>query len=212
MRFPVVLFDLDGTLVDSGPMILASFRHATRAVLGYDIPDERLLAGVGGTTLREQMDALEPTRAEELVDAYRAHNAALHDDLAFFPGMQDVVERLQAEGRRLGIVSAKRRQTIDLAFKRLPGRHLFGAIVGSDELERGKPHPDGILLALEQLGGRPEDAAYVGDSPYDIGAARAAGVHAVAVAWGGIHPPEVLEAAGPDAMVYDAGELLALLA
>ena len=71
MRFPVVLFDFDGTVVDSGSMILASFRHATRAVLDREIPDEQLLAAVGGSTLHAQMRALDADRVEELVHIYR---------------------------------------------------------------------------------------------------------------------------------------------
>ena len=81
MRFPVVLFDLDGTIVDSGWMILASFRHATRTVLARDFPDEVLLAHVGGATLDEQMRALDPARVDDLVASYREHNEPLHDEL-----------------------------------------------------------------------------------------------------------------------------------
>src|SRR5436853_6576873 len=99
MRYPVVLFDLDGTLIDSGAMILASFRHATRTVLARDLPDEVLLAGVGGSTLREQMLAIDPAHVDDLVASYREHNTPLHDDLRPCPGMVDVLERLAEEGR-----------------------------------------------------------------------------------------------------------------
>jgi pyrophosphatase PpaX len=211
MRFPFVLFDLDGTVIDSGPMILASFRHATRVVLGRELSDERLLAGVGGSTLDEQMRVLDATRGDELVAAYRLHNEPLHLGLKACAGMEETLRRLHEEGRRLGVVTAKRHATIDLAFERVPLGGLFDVVIGSDDVARGKPHPDGILLALERLGGTPEEAAYVGDSPYDIGAATAAGVHSVAVTWGGIHPRGALEAAGPDSVVNTAGELLAIL-
>src|SRR5919198_5028039 len=208
MRFPVVLFDLDGTLIDSGSMILASFRHATRTVLACEIPDEVLLANVGGTTLHEQMHALDPARADDLVACYREHNMPLHDGLQPCRGIVDVLERLHREGRRLGIVTAKRQVTVGLAFRVLPLAHLFDAVVASDDVERNKPHPDGILRALDLLDARPEEAAYVGDSPFDVEAARRAGVHAVAVGWGGIHTRERLEAARPDALVETPGELL----
>ena len=211
MRFPVVLFDLDGTVIDSGKLILASFRYATLSVLGRELTDEQLRAGVGGTTLEEQMRAIEATRADELVTAYRAHNLPLHAELEACAGIEAALGQLQREGRRLGIVTAKRRATVDLAFDVLPLAHLFGAVVTNDDVERGKPWPDGILLALERLGGRPEEAAYVGDSPYDVGAAKAAGVHAVGVTWGGIYPRELLEAERPDDIVTTADELLAVL-
>src|SRR5918912_1836784 len=138
MRFPVVLFDLDGTLVDSGAMILASFRHATLTVLAREIPDEALLARVGGSSLSEQMRAIDPARVDDLVASYRAHNEPLHDELQTCAGIVDVVARLRDEGRRLAIVTAKRQATVALAFRVLPLAGLFGAVVTSDDVERGK--------------------------------------------------------------------------
>jgi pyrophosphatase PpaX len=208
MRFPVVLFDLDGTVIDSGAIILASMRHAAREVLGADVPDEQLMAAVGGPGLEAQMHALAPDRAEELVTVYRAHNEPLHDELACCAGMEDVLVRLKAEGRRLGIVTAKRRQTVELAFERLPIEHLFETVVGGDETERHKPDPQPLLLGLERLDARPEEAAYVGDAPFDIKAAKAAGLFAVGVTWGGIHARERLEAEEPDALIDTPEELL----
>src|SRR4051795_12434601 len=109
MRFPVVLFDLDGTVVDSGPIILASMRHATLTVLEREIPDAELMASVGGPGLEAQMRAFGPDRVDELVRVYRAHNEPLHVELLAFPGMADAIVHLKDEGRRLGIVSAKER-------------------------------------------------------------------------------------------------------
>jgi pyrophosphatase PpaX len=211
MRFPIVLFDLDGTVVDSGDIILASMRHAAKEVLGVEPPDELLMAAVGGPGLEAQMHALAPDLVDELVSVYRAHNEPLHDELACCPGMDEVLVRLRDEGRRLGIVTAKRRQTVELAFAKIPIAHLFETVVGGDETERHKPDPEPLLLALERLGGRPEQAAYVGDAPFDIQAAKAAGVFAVGVTWGGIHARERLEAEDPDVLVETAEELYGVL-
>ena len=211
MRFPVVLFDFDGTVIDSGSIILASMRHATLTVLGREFEDEVLMAAVGGAGLNEQMRLLDESRVDELVRVYRAHNEPLHSELTCCAGMEDVLAKLRQEGRTLGIVTAKRRQTVALAFEHVPIEHLFDVVVGSDDTERHKPDPDPILHALEQLGARAEDTAYVGDSPFDIRAAQAAGVHAIAVTWGGIHSHERLAAEEPDAVVHDAEELLAAL-
>jgi pyrophosphatase PpaX len=211
MRFPVVLFDFDGTVIDSGAIILASMRHATLTVLGREFEDEVLMAAVGGAGLSEQMRLLDEARVDELVRVYRAHNEPLHSDLACCAGMEDVLATLRQQGRRLGIVTAKRRQTVDLAFAHVPIEHLFDVVVGADETERHKPDPDPLLYALEQLEAAADDAAYVGDSPFDIRAAKAAGVHAIAVTWGGIHSHERLAAEGPDAVVHSAEELLAAL-
>ena len=206
MRYPVVLFDFDGTVADSGAIILASFRHATRTVLGEEIPDVRLLALTGGAGLHEQMAAIAPERVEELVRCYREHNEPLHAELECCPGMVGVLERLRAEGRRLGIVTAKRRETIELAFARLPLREHFEVVVTSDDTERHKPDPEPILFALERLGARPDEAAYVGDSPFDVAAARGAGVRAIAVTWGGMHDVD-----DADEIVSTPEELLAAL-
>ena len=211
MRFPVVLFDFDGTVIDSGAIILASMRHATLTVLGRDFEDEILMAAVGGSGLNEQMRLLDDSRVDELVRVYRAHNEPLHSELVCCAGMEDVLAQLKQEGRTLGIVTAKRRQTVALAFEHVPIEHLFDVVVGSEETERHKPDPAPLLHALEELGARADDTAYVGDSPFDIRAAKAAGVHAIAVTWGGIHSHERLAEEEPDAVVHTAEELLAAL-
>src|SRR5438034_11366723 len=87
MRYPVVLFDLDGTVVDSGGIILASMRHATRTVLRRDISDEELMAAVGGPALEAQMRAFGPDQVDELVRVYREHNEPLHEELECCAGM-----------------------------------------------------------------------------------------------------------------------------
>ena len=212
MRLSVVLFDLDGTVIDSGGIILASMRHAATTVLGRDFSDEQLMAAVGGPGLEHQMRALDPGRVDELVTVYRVHNEAIHDTLQPCPGMESALTRLKEEGRTLGIVTAKRRITVELAFEHVPFAHLFDVVVGGDETERHKPDPEPVLLALERLGVGAEGAAYVGDSPFDIAAGKAAGVYSVGVTWGGIHGRERLEAEGPDALVDTAEELLAVLA
>ncbi|MFL5952438.1 MAG: HAD family hydrolase [Gaiellaceae bacterium] len=211
MRFPVVLFDLDGTVIDSGAIILASMKHAAREVLGAEPPDELLMAAVGGPGLEAQMHALAPDRVEELVTVYRAHNEPLHDELACCAGIEDVLVRLKDEGRRLGLVTAKRRATVELAFKALPLRHFFETVVGGDETKGHKPDPEPLLLAAERMNVSPKDCAYVGDSPFDIRAAKAAEMFAVAVTWGGIHERAKLEAETPDAIVDSGEELYGVL-
>jgi pyrophosphatase PpaX len=212
MRHPVVLFDLDGTLIDSGAIIVASMRHAASTVLGREIPDEQLKAAVGGPGLVAQMRALDESRVDELVDAYRAHNEPLHAQLEPCAGIEDALRLLREEGRRLGIVTAKRHVTVRLAFEVLPQlEEFFDVVVGADDTERHKPHPDPILAALGRLGARPHEAAYVGDSPFDVAAAKAAGVTAIAVGWGGIHTAERLEREQPDFLVHTAEELLGVV-
>jgi pyrophosphatase PpaX len=209
--YPVVLFDLDGTVIDSGGIILASMRHATREVLGREYADDELMQTVGGPGLEAQMRVFDPDRVDELVTVYRAHNEPLHEELVCCAGMENALGRLHAEGRRLGVVTAKRRATVELAFAHVPLAHLFDVIVGGDETERHKPDPAPLLLAAERLGAAPAETAYVGDSPFDIRAAKAAGMFAIAVTWGRIHDRARLEREQPDAIVDTAEELLAVL-
>jgi len=212
MRSRVVLFDLDGTLIDSGPIILASMQHATRTVLGREIAYEELAATVGGQGLVSQMRALDPDRVEELVEVYKEHNDPLHETLEAFDDFLDLLPRLRDEGRRLGIVTAKRHRTVRLALDRFPElAEQFEVVVGYEDTERHKPEPDPVLLALDGLGAAPAEAAYVGDSPFDIQAAKAAGTFAVAVGWGGIHADERLLEEEPHAFVREPAELLDVL-
>jgi pyrophosphatase PpaX len=209
VRFPIVLFDLDGTLIDSGPIILASMQHAVRTVLGREIPPEELGMTIGGQGIVAQMQAIDEEHADELLEAYKRHNDGLHETLEAFDELLALLPGLVAEGRKLGIVTAKRHRTVGLALDRFPLlASSFDVVVAYEDTDRHKPDPEPVLIAVERLGGAPADAAYVGDSPFDIGAAKAAGVFAIAVGWGGIHPDERLLAEEPDAFVRTPEELL----
>ena len=178
VRFPIVLFDLDGTLIDSGPIILASMQHAVRTVLGREIPQEELGMTIGGQGIVAQMQAIDVEHADELLEAYKEHNDGLHETLEAFGELVALLPGLKAEGRRLGIVTAKRHRTVGLALDRFPAlAEAFDVVIGFEDTERHKPDPDPVLLAVERLAGTPAESAYVGDSPFDIGAAKAAGVY-----------------------------------
>jgi pyrophosphatase PpaX len=165
------------------------------------------MAAVGGPGLEAQMAAFAPDRVDELVRVYRAHNIPLHDDLQPCEGMEDVIVRLHDDGVRIGVVTAKWRQTAELALTRLRAGDLFEVLVGGNETELHKPNPEPLLLAAHRLGVSPQDCAYVGDSPFDIRAAKAAHMYSVAVTWGRIHDRTKLEAERPSAIVDTADEL-----
>jgi pyrophosphatase PpaX len=181
---PVALLDLDGTVIDSVRLIRESHRHATRTVLGVDWEDEVLVRHVGRPLL-EQMEVFSPERARELYDVYRewnhANTAAL---LQPYPGIEPLLAELRDAGVRLGVVTSKSRDAVDLAFAVLPLDGYFDVVITSDDSERHKPDPDPLLVALDRMGGAVEDAVYVGDAPYDIRAGHAAGMATIAVTWG----------------------------
>ncbi|MDI6893015.1 MAG: HAD-IA family hydrolase [Bacillota bacterium] len=206
LRYEAVLFDLDGTLIDTRDLILASFHHALRRVLGRDLPDEVLLAGQG-TTLIDQMRCFDGDRAEELTRVYTEFNLREHDALAReFPGVQELLRDLYAIGVHLGVVTSKRREGALLGLRRFGIAPYLTAAVFMEDTREHKPSPAPVREALRRLGCAPARAVMAGDSPYDVQSARSAGVEAVGVAWGS-HPPASLREAGATVVVHDLGEL-----
>ena len=198
------LFDFDGTLVDTTDLIYQSMRHATGEVLGREISRDVLMANVG-QPLPRQMELLSAEHAEALLDSYRLHNEENHDALIKeFPGVEESLARLKVAGVRVGVVTSKRRFSVDMALKNFPGLgDVVDQWVTMEDTTEHKPRPEPLLKGLELLGNVPrEQAAYVGDSPFDVTAAKAAGVESVAVNWGAFSE-DALRAAEPDHLVPD---------
>jgi pyrophosphatase PpaX len=210
LPYRAVVFDLDGTVVDSVELIIVSFQHAIREVLGREASREESIANVG-RPLREQMVMLSPDRADELVAVYREFNHREHDRmLTLYDGILNLLHTLQAGGVKLGLVTSKSRYTTQMAFDLTGIEGYFDEAVCADESPRNKPSPDPILLCLERLDVPPAEAAYIGDSPSDIQAAIAAGVHAIGVTWG-VFSEEALVAEKPDRLVHSIPELAEIL-
>ena len=210
MTFNPVLFDLDGTVIDTVALIRESHRHAVSTVLGRDLSDEELVAGVGKPLL-EQMRAFSVERAEELHDVYRVWNHANTERLiASYPGILELLEDLRDAGRRMGIVTSKARDAVDLAWRSLPLEEFFDVIITADDGDRHKPNPDPILQALGALGADAGGACYVGDAPFDIRAGNAAGTTTIAVTWG-FFTEGALSQEHPDRVCHSVDELRAML-
>jgi len=212
--FEPVIFDLDGTVVDTVELIRDSFRHATSTVLGVELSDRQIMAGVG-KTLMAQMVALSPEHAQELYDVYREYNHRRHDELIRpYEGMQAALEDLRAAGRHLGIVTSKSADTTQMAFASIGVGHLFDVVVTASDTSEHKPDPAPIRLCLERLAaaGLPADPAaaiYIGDSPFDIAAGAAAGTATAAVTWG-IFSLDDLLAARPDHVAREPRDIVRL--
>ncbi|ABS26240.1 HAD-superfamily hydrolase, subfamily IA, variant 1 [Anaeromyxobacter sp. Fw109-5] len=207
-----ILFDLDGTLVDTVPFILASVRHA---FAGYgDCPtDAQWIAGIG-TPLRAQIAsfARHPEHVDPLVARYRQYWVENHDRMTRpFPGALEVVELLVTRGHPVGVVTAKTEEGALRTLRHTGLLRYMRAIVGADTCLRSKPHPEPVHVALARLERPPPEAILVGDSPHDIAAARAAGVRAIGVLHGACDR-ERLFAAGAETLLEDLGPLPALVA
>ena len=199
-----VLFDFDGTLVDTTELIYQSMRHAYGTVLGREAPREVLMANVG-QPLPRQMELFDPERTEELLETYRVFNNERHEDfIRDFPGVESSLARLRDAGLGLAVVTSKRRPAVEMALDSFPAlRGVVDHFVTMEDTTEHKPGPEPLLRGLELLGGvPPENAAYVGDAPFDVMAARAAGTLAVAVSWGAF-PEDALSATEPDHLSGD---------
>lgn len=205
-RPQIWLFDFDGTLADSLDLIMASFRHATASVLGKTPADDVLRAGIG-RPLIDQMRELDPARAEQLYDVYVEHNLRHHDELLRpYPGVDGLLAALRRAGRRLGIVTSKRRATAERGAGLL-GLGPFEVLVGWEDTQTHKPRPEPLLRALELLAADAADAVYLGDAPWDIRCGRAAGVATAAVLWGAGSRQELV-AEQPDLVFAGPQEVL----
>lgn len=205
---PAVLFDLDGTLVDSFALIAASFAYAVREVLGRE-PTEEELYRRWGAPLRVRAHEVAPDRTEELVTAYeRYYDARHHELLRPFPGVPEMLRALRAKGACLAVVTSKRRRRALQTLSALALSDLFGCVVAEDDVRNPKPAADPLYRALQQLGVPRERAWLVGDAPLDILAARAAGVRAIAALWG-TRERDALLALRPDYVATIPSDVLA---
>ncbi|MCW2702700.1 MAG: hydrolase, variant 1 family protein [Blastococcus sp.] len=210
-RPPVVLFDWDGTLVDTRSALLAAWHDVTMAMLGRRFPvtadEQRWAFGRrGAETFPELSD--DPTVVSALVagftPAYQRHAAAV----TAFPGVRDLLARLRAAGCLTGVITSKTsdRFTLDAARTALGGG--WQVVVCAEDVARGKPDPEPVETALRRLGAQPSAAVLVGDSPADMVAAVAAGTRGIGVAWGFSTPTELLDA-GASLIAGSCEQLLA---
>lgn len=196
-----VLFDLDGTLIDSEELILASYRHTMQVHLGESPGDEAWLATMGTPLAAQLRDfARDEAQAEEMLATYLAHNRRVHDELICpFPGVRETLAWIREAGYRLGVVTSKLSEGALAGLKscELPHEWFDAVVTASDPIPH-KPDPAPVKLALERLGEeRPERAIFVGDTVWDLRAGRAAGTVTAAALWGPF-PRSELEAEDPD--------------
>jgi pyrophosphatase PpaX len=205
----VLLFDLDGTLIDTIEMIMSSARYATKTVLGEALPDDVLRHNIG-VPLVAQMEEYAPGRSAELLRVYREHNARVHDDMIReFPGVDETLRTLSTAGYRMGIVTSKSRPVAQRGLDHFGLGELFEVLVGYEDTEIHKPDACPVLEAASRFGVPVGQCLYCGDSPHDMDAGIAAGALTAAAKWGPF-AERVLEP-GPDYALEAPGDLVDLL-
>ncbi len=207
-----VLFDLDGTLIDSIRLIIDSYHHTLAT---HGLPprsDDEWLAGIG-TPLTVQFSqwAKNPERMVELVATYREYNLAHHDSrVSAYPGVVEVIHLLKKRELRLGVVTSKNVAGARRGLRLIGIEETMEVVVGADDVQNPKPHPEPIHLAMDRLGVTAESTIYVGDSLHDMHSGRAAGVRTGAVLWGPFGR-EHLDPAGPDYWLERPEQIVELL-
>lgn len=205
-RIKCVLFDLDGTLINTNQLVVASFKHTVRKHLNRDIAEQDLYRHFG-EPLIDIMRQLCPEQAGEMVKTYREFNLINHDELTKpFPGAAETLANLERRGVRMGVVTSKIRQMADRGLRLFGLDRWMEVLVGFEDTEEHKPHPAPIQAAMELMAFRPGEVLMVGDSPFDLECARNAGVLSAAVKWS-VHPLEKLLTYKPDIVLNSFPEL-----
>ncbi|MFP7297285.1 pyrophosphatase PpaX [Neobacillus niacini] len=209
-KIDTILFDLDGTLIDTNELIISTYLHTLEKYYPGKYAREDVLPFLG-PTLHEVFGSMDPERVEEMIVEYRTYNIANHDALVKeFAGVMETIEILKKKGYKLAIVTTKRE---DVAFKGLRLMKLdafFDVMIAYDHVKKVKPDPEPIFLALEKLSAKPEEALMVGDNFHDVLAGKNAGTLTAGVAWS-IKGREYLAKYEPDYMLENMKDLLSIL-
>jgi pyrophosphatase PpaX len=211
-RLQTVLFDLDGTLIDSVRLILDSYHHTLER---HGLPartDEDWLKGVGTPLQVQFADWREhPEKLEAMIATYREYNLKHHDRMVtVYPGVVDAVREIKAAGIQTGLVTSKNRQGALRGLKLVGLEALMDVLVCADEVTNPKPHPEPVEKAVELLGAERRTTVYVGDSVHDMRSGRAAGVRTAAALWGPFGR-DYLETTKPDYWLKTPSDLAALM-
>ncbi len=205
MSYKYVLFDLDGTLIDTNKLIMESFRYTYKTGLGLEVSDEEILRYFGEPLIKT-LARFSEERADELYRIYIDYNETRHDDaVTIFEGVKELLEELERQGCILALVTSKRSKVALMGLDLFDIRKHFKVFVALEDTELHKPNPAPALKALELLGARPEEAIMVGDSVFDIHCAHGAGIKAVLVKWSAAHGFQ--EEVSADYVAHDTAEL-----
>lgn len=207
-RFSTLIFDLDGTIADTLPLIYEAFNEAFVPITGQPMTPEQIRGLFGPPDNHVIRNVLAPEHQEAAIARYVSTYERRHRDLVeLFDGIDDLLADAQDVGIKLAVVTGKSRNTALMTLEILGVRDRFDVIYAGDDVERQKPDPMALVLALQDLAhGDPAQAAMIGDSAADVIAGKGAGVATIGVLWGVPDHSDLL-AAGPDVVCETVKEL-----
>lgn len=208
-----ILFDFDGTLVNTNDVILASWQHTYRHYLGHEMPVDHITSCFGEPlllTMEREFPGVDP---QESADVYRQFQMKNADKLVtIFPGIKELLADLKAAGYVLGIVTSRTRESALRYMDMFGITSYFSDLVTCDDTTVHKPNPEPILLAMSKLGASAEESIMIGDSPFDIKCANNAGVDSVMVNWRiTCDETSVIDDAKVDYWIHQPSDLVELL-
>ncbi|WP_181347315.1 pyrophosphatase PpaX [Thalassobacillus sp. CUG 92003] len=207
MSIRTILFDLDGTLIDTNELIIASFRHTLDQFSDRTYSREEILSFIG-PPLRDSLQRVDPDKVEEMVKVYREHNHAHHAHyVKAYEGVVETIQYLKAKGYQLGIVTTKMRQSVHMGLELTGLDGLFDVIIALDDVVHAKPDPEPIEKAMDALHANAYETMMVGDNTHDIEAGQRAGVKTVGVAWT-VKGRNVLDELNPDYMLEQMSQII----
>ncbi|OZU88768.1 pyrophosphatase PpaX [Virgibacillus indicus] len=206
MSIHTVLFDLDGTLIDTNELIIASFEHTFKHY-NFAFTTKEIM-GFNGPPLTETFQKIDPARAEVMIKTYRDHNLSNHEQyVKVFPNVLETIEELKNNNIQVGIVTTKMKDTVQLGLSITGLDKFFDTVITLDDVVHPKPHPEPVIKAMKELDSQANTTLMVGDNYHDIEAGKNAGVKTAGVAWAHKGKDHLLEH-NPTYMLEDMRDLL----
>ena len=210
MKYTSILFDLDGTLLDTNELILRTFNYTLDKVLGISLPREQITATYG-RPLSDVMAEFDPLQADVLLSTYRAYNAQIHDEyVQLFPQVRESLAALKSLGLKLAVVTSKKADIARHGLQFFQLEPFFDTFIGPEDTKQHKPDGEPAAEALRRLHCPAAGAIMVGDSPYDILCGQACGCETAAVRYS-VHDPAALSAVHPTYMLDTLADLLPIV-
>jgi len=183
-KINTVLFDFDGTIMDSNGLIINSWQHTFRTLEGKERPEADILATLGEPLALSMKNLLPGVPVEESIEIYRGYQYGnFADEISIFPGMGELIKELKRQEYKMGIVTSRMTNTTLQGLEKFGILDCFSAIITCDHTSKHKPDPEPVYIALDKLGSKAEESVMVGDSKFDMACAKNAGVISILVGW-----------------------------